>query len=110
MLLVGPWRERGIAKQPIEFQFRYVVAFAGALPQGLGSENGDMAATIPDKPRLLQRAHHIRDSRSPDTEHHPQEFLGEQKIVRRHPVARHHEPAATALLHFVEMSAGGRLG
>src|ERR1700730_9321496 len=73
MLLVGPRREPGIAKQPIKFLSRYVVAFAGALPQGLGLENGDMAAPIPDKPRFLQRAHHIGDRGSPDTEHHPQE-------------------------------------
>ncbi|OIQ66706.1 hypothetical protein GALL_517210 [mine drainage metagenome] len=35
--------------------------------------------------------------------------MGQQEIVRRHSVARHQQPAATALLHPVQVSAGGRL-
>ena len=81
MLLVGPWRDGRIAKQPIEFQSRDVVAFAGPLLQSLVIEDGDVAAPIPDKPCLLQASHHIGDRRSPDTEHHSQEFVGEQKIA-----------------------------
>src|ERR1700730_4359124 len=44
MRLVGPWRDRGVAEQPIEFQFRDVVAFAGALLQCLVIQDGHVAA------------------------------------------------------------------
>ena len=42
-------RGRGIAERPIEFQSRYVAAFAGALPQRFGIADGDMAAPVTDK-------------------------------------------------------------
>src|SRR5712664_1841310 len=107
MPFVGPWREGGIAKQPIEFQFRDLVAFAGSLPQSLVVENRDVPPPIADKPGFLQGAHHIGDRGSPHAQHHPQEFMGEQKVAGWHPVAGHQQPAATALLYLMQVGAGG---
>src|SRR6202011_6131988 len=73
MLLVGPRRERGIAKQPVEFPFRNIVAFAGAVPQTVVIEDRDVAAPITDKPRFLKGPHDIGDRGSPYSQHHPQE-------------------------------------
>ncbi len=109
MLLVDPWCAGGIAEQPIELQSRNVVAFAGARPQRLVIEDRDVAAPIADQPGFLQAPHHLGDGRSPDTEHHSEEFMGEQKIVRRHAVARHQEPAATTLFNLVKVDACRRL-
>ena len=81
VLFIGPWGHDRIAKQPVKFQFRDLVALAGALPQGLVVEDRDVAAPIADNPGLLQGAHRIGHRRTPDPEHHPQEFMGEQKIV-----------------------------
>ena len=64
MLLVGPWRDRGIAQQPVEFQFRDVVAFAGALLQRFLIEDGHVAAPIAHQSGSLQSAHHIGDGGS----------------------------------------------
>jgi hypothetical protein len=86
MPFIGPRREGGIAKQAIEFQFRDLVAFAGSLPQSLVVEDRDVPPPIPDKPGFLQGAHHIGDRGSPHAQHHPQEFVGEQKVAGWHPV------------------------
>ena len=109
VLFVGPWRDGCIAKQPIKFQSRDIVALAGSLLQSLVIEDADVTAPVPDQPRLLQAPHHIGDRCSPDTEHHSEEFMGKQKIARWHAVARHQQPAATALFDSVKVSAGCRL-
>src|SRR5258707_15819860 len=80
MLLVGPRDNGGIAEQPIGLQSRDVVAFAGSPPQSLLVQDRDVAAPILDEPAPFQTTHHIGHPRSPDTQHHPQEFMGEQKI------------------------------
>jgi hypothetical protein len=79
--LIGPWRHGGIAKQSVKFQFRNLVAFAGAVQQRLVIEDGDMAAPIADQPGSLQSPHDIGDRGSPDAEHHSKELVGEQKIA-----------------------------
>ena len=81
MRLVGPRRERGIAEQPVKFQSRYVVAFAGAGPQSLLIEDGDVAAPISDEPCFLQASHDIGDGCSPHAEHHSEKFMGQQEIA-----------------------------
>lgn len=49
MRFIGPWRDRGIAEQPIEFEFRNAVAFAGPLLQRLMIKDPDVAAPIVDQ-------------------------------------------------------------
>src|ERR1700738_2052898 len=74
VLLIGPRRHHGVAQQPIEFELRDLVAFAGALSQRFVVEDRDVAAPIADQTGFLQTSHHIGDRRSPYPEHHPEEF------------------------------------
>ena len=89
MRFIGPWRDRGIAEQPIEFEFRNAVAFAGPLLQRLMIEDPDVAAPIVDQPGFLQGTHHVGHRCAPDAEHHAEEFMREQEIAGRHPVPCH---------------------
>ena len=62
-----------------------------------------------DQPGASQFSESGRDSGTPHAEHRGKEFVRHRYDVRAHAVARHQQPAGTALLDQVESVAGGGL-
>ena len=100
---------RTLAEQPIELQLGYGVAFAGEAFQAGAIEDRDIATLVADETGPLQAARRGGDAGPLHPEHHCQEFLREQKLVRLHAVVRHQHPAAGSLLDLMKMIARGGL-
>src|SRR5947209_2025631 len=98
-----------MSQQPVELFLADQVAFAGAPFEAGSVEDRHASATVFDKFPALQFTRNLGHAGAPDTKHHSQKFLGEQKLIRVHTIARHQEPAAAPLLNRMEMSACGRL-
>ena len=61
------------------------------------------------RPAPLQGAGRSRNAGPLHSQHHGQEFLREQKLIRLHAVVRHQQPAATSLIDGMKVIARGGL-
>jgi len=68
-----------------------------------------LSASIVDYLLILQITGSLGHTASPDSQHHPQKFLGEQKFVRLDPIMGHKKPSAAPLIGRMEMGACSRL-
>ena len=98
-----------LAEQSIEFQLGNAVAFAREAFQATAIEDRDVATPVADETGPLQGARRGGDAGPLHPQHHCQEFLREQKLVRLHAVVRHQHPAAGSLLDVMKMIARGGL-
>ena len=99
-----------IIEQTIKLHFGNAVALARAGLQAAAIEDRDVATPIPDEACPLQGARRDGNASPLHPQHHGQEFLCEQKLIRLHAVVRHQHPAATSLLYGMKLVARGRLG
>src|SRR5579863_3078009 len=97
------------SEQAIKFSLGNAVALAGMADQAAAVDDRDVAAVVADKAGALQSAGRNRNAGTLHAQHHGQEFLREQKLVRLHAVVRHQQPATTSLLYGVKVIARGRL-
>ena len=96
-------------KQTIKFLLGNLITFARSLFQARNIQNGNAAAAVGDQPGSLQSASRDCHARPPYAEHHRQELVRQQKLVRIHSVIRHQEPPATTSLQRMVVVASRRL-
>jgi len=87
-----------IVEQTIELLLGNAVALARATDQAAAIDDRNLAAFVADEAGPLQGAGRSGNACPPDPQHHGQELLREQKLIRVHAVVRHQQPAATSLL------------
>src|SRR5580658_3648710 len=104
----GPWCWPA-AEQTIELPLGNAIALARAALQAAAIDDRDVAAAITDQAGALQAARRGRDAGALHPQHHGEELLGEQKLVRLHAIVRHQHPAAASLLEGMKMNARGGL-
>src|SRR5512147_2558593 len=97
------------AEQTIKLPLGNAVTFARTVHQATAIDDRDIATRVADEAGPLQGACRSRHASPLHPQHHRQELLSEQKLIRMHAVVRHQEPAATSLLQGMKLIAGGRL-
>src|SRR4051794_24909664 len=81
-------RVRGPEKA-VEFRLRDGITFTRTLLQAISVEDCHISMPVPDQPGALQRTRRLSYARPSHAQHHGEEFLGEQELVRQHAVVRH---------------------
>lgn len=82
----------------VEFPSDQLVAFASSGLEPPSVQDGDHTPPVVGQPLSLQQPNHFGDARSAYPPASGIKLVGERKLVRRHPVLRHQQPAATPLL------------
>ena len=85
-------------EQTIKLLLGNAVALARATEQAAAIDDRDVAAFVADEAGPLQGARRSRNARPLYPQHHGQELLRQQKLIRVHAIVRHQQPAATSLL------------
>jgi hypothetical protein len=83
------------------------VTLARATEQAAAVDDRDVAAFVADEADPLQGARRHRNASPLHAQHHGQELLREQKLIRLHAVMRHQHPRAASLLDGMKLIARG---
>lgn len=86
------------------------VALAGERFELLAVEDGHLAATVPNAPRLLERAGRFGDALPPRPQHVGEEFLREPEFIKVYMVLSRKQLAAESLPYGVKAVTDGGLG